>query len=126
MTLGKKNRQLPGAAGGSGSSGVLATRNSGPLGSKLTPLLPLASARMMMVRFTIFRCLKALGFHLSTVYIYICVFFSHMNSNFKPIPNNPCMVYFPTFTQKINQINIPYMDGMGMFYLSQVVGLGIS
>ena len=31
-------------------------------------------------------------------------------------PNNPCMVYFPTFTIKINQmyVNIPYVDGMGL------------
>ena len=28
------------------------------------------------------------------------------------------MVYFPTFTIKINQmqVNIPYMDGMGLFF----------
>ena len=83
---GEKSPQLPGAAGGSGSSGVLATRNSGPLGSKLTPPLLLASARMMIrfplfmgFDFTIFRCLKALGFHLSTVFSAV---FSDMNSNF--------------------------------------------
>ena len=30
-------------------------------------------------------------------------------------PNNPCMVYLPTFTIKINQMEvyIPYMDPMG-------------
>ena len=30
-------------------------------------------------------------------------------------PYHPCMVYLPTFTIKINQmeVNIPYMDGMG-------------
>ena len=30
-------------------------------------------------------------------------------------PNNPCMVYFPTFTIKISQmwVNIPYIDNMG-------------
>ena len=40
------------------------------------------------------------------IYIYICT-------------NDPCMVYFPTFTIQINQmwVNIPYRDLMGYIYM---------
>ena len=36
------------------------------------------------------------------------------------IPKDPCMVYLPTFTIKINQIQVnePYMDPMGIDYAS--------
>ncbi len=40
-------------------------------------------------------------------------------------PNNPCMVYLPTFTIKIFQmsVNIPHMDDMGTFFFVRFLKL---
>ena len=39
------------------------------------------------------------------------------------IPNNPCMVYLPTFTIQINQmwVDIPYMDDMGSILFNPMI-----
>ena len=47
------------------------------------------------------------------------------NTTYIPLPKDPCMVYLPTFTIKINQmqVNKPYMDPMGLVVLAFVWGL---